>query len=150
MSGVLIERAQAVEDLLVLLVVVALGARFIDGGDTVVWLTVVILARLGSFWLITAAVMMVTAVVVAAVIVVAIVGAIVVAACWAMSACILIEAHLGFLSVGVLVGSSDHLADPSGRLAVKLGANLAVMESLDEGGDDLSFRDVRNRVPHLR
>ena len=24
------------------------------------------------------------------------------------------------------------------------------MESSDEGGDDLSFRDVRNRVPHLR
>ena len=23
------------------------------------------------------------------------------------------------------------------------------MESLDEGGDDLSFRDVGNRIPHL-
>ena len=23
------------------------------------------------------------------------------------------------------------------------------MESSDEGGDDLNFRDVRNRVPHL-
>ena len=23
------------------------------------------------------------------------------------------------------------------------------MESLDEGGDDLSFRDVRDRIPHL-
>ena len=25
-----------------------------------------------------------------------------------------------------------------------------VMESSDEGGDDLSFRDVRNRIRHLR
>ena len=25
-----------------------------------------------------------------------------------------------------------------------------VMESSDEGGDDLSFRDVWNRIPHLR
>ena len=24
------------------------------------------------------------------------------------------------------------------------------MESSDEGGDDLGFRDVRNRIPHLR
>ena len=34
--GVLMERARAVEDLLVLLVVVALGARFINNGDDVV------------------------------------------------------------------------------------------------------------------
>ena len=36
MFGVLMEGARAVEDLFVLLVVVALGARFIDGGDDVV------------------------------------------------------------------------------------------------------------------
>ena len=36
MLGILVERAQAVEDLLVLLIIVALGARFIDGGDAVV------------------------------------------------------------------------------------------------------------------
>ena len=36
MSGVLVEGTRAVEDLLVLLVIVALGARFIDGGDDVV------------------------------------------------------------------------------------------------------------------
>ena len=34
--GVLVERARAVEDFLVLLIVVALGARFIDGSDKVV------------------------------------------------------------------------------------------------------------------
>ena len=33
MSGILVERAQAIKDLLVLLVVVALGARFIDCDD---------------------------------------------------------------------------------------------------------------------
>ena len=71
------------------------------------------------------------------------------AACWAMSARILIEAHLGFLDIGVLVGGCDHLADPRGWLAVELGAKLVVMESSDEGGDDLRFRDVGNRISHL-
>ena len=66
-----------------------------------------------------------------------------------MSARILVEAHLGFLGVSVLVGSSDHLVDASGRLAVEFGAKLAMVESSDEGGDDLSFRDVGNRIPHL-
>ena len=49
MLGVLVERAQAIEDLLVLLVIVALGARFFDGGDDVVRSTAAILTRLGSF-----------------------------------------------------------------------------------------------------
>ena len=136
MLGILVERARAIEDLLVLFIVVALGVRFIDDGDDVVWPVAALLARLGSFWPITAAVTMVTAVVVAA--------------CWAMSACILVEAHLSFLGVGVLVGGHDHLANPYGRLAVELGAKLVVMESSDEGGDNLSFRDVGNRIPHLK
>ena len=92
---------------------------------------------------------MVTADVVAAVIVAASVGAIVVAACWAMSARILIEAHLGFLGVGVLVGGCDHLADARRRLTVELGSELAVVKSSDEGGDDLSLCDVGNRIPRL-
>ena len=49
MLGILVERAQAVEDLLVLLIVVVLGVRFINGGDDVVWPAAVILTRLGSF-----------------------------------------------------------------------------------------------------
>ena len=49
MLGILVERARAVEDLLVLLIIVAVGARFINGGDDVVWPAVVILSRLGSF-----------------------------------------------------------------------------------------------------
>ena len=36
MLGVFVERAQAIEDLLVLLIIVALGARFINGSDNVV------------------------------------------------------------------------------------------------------------------
>ena len=55
-----------------------------------------------------------------------------------------------FFIVGVLVGSRNHLANPRGRLAVELGVKITVMESLDEGGDDLSFCDVGNRIPHLR
>jgi len=66
-----------------------------------------------------------------------------------MSARILIEVHLSFLGVGVLVGGCDHLANSHGWLTVELRAKLAVMESSDEGGDDLSLRDVWNRIPHL-
>ena len=70
-------------------------------------------------------------------------------ASWAMTDCILIEAHFGFFGISVLVGDRNHLANPRGWLAVELGAMVAVMESSDKGGDDLSFR-VRNRIPHLR
>jgi len=87
---------------------------------------------------------MVTTVFVAAVVVAAVIRAVIVAACWAMSTRILIEMHLGFLGVGILVGGCDHLTDPSGRLVIELGAKLMVMESSDEGGDDLGFHDVRN------
>jgi len=67
-----------------------------------------------------------------------------------MSARILAEAHLGFLGVGVLVSGHNHLANPCWWLAVALRAVIAVMESSDEGGDDLNFHDVRNIIPHLR
>ena len=49
MLAVFVERARAFEDLLVLLVVVALGARFINGGDDMVWSAAVILTRFGPF-----------------------------------------------------------------------------------------------------
>jgi len=49
MLGILVERAWAFEDLLVLFIVVALGARFFNGGDDVVWSAAVILTRFGSF-----------------------------------------------------------------------------------------------------
>ena len=32
---------------------------------------------------------------------------------------------------------------------VELGAEITVMESSNDGGDDLSLRDVGNRIPHL-
>jgi len=92
---------------------------------------------------------MVTIVIVVAVVVALVIGVVVVATRWAMSARILVVAYLGFLGVDVLVGSSDHLADACGWLAVEFGAKLAMVESSDEGGDDLSFHDVGNRVPHL-
>ena len=66
-----------------------------------------------------------------------------------MSARIFVKAHLDFLDVGVLVGSHDHLADACRWLAVELGMELAVVKSSDEGGDDLSFRDVGNIILHL-
>ena len=91
-----------------------------------------------------AAISMVTAIIVAAVAVAPVVGMIVAAASWAMSACILVEAHLNFLGNDVLVGGRNHLTNPHGRLVVELGAEIAVMESSDEGSDDLIFRDVGN------
>ena len=135
---------------MVLLIIVALGARLTDGGDDVFWLAVVILARPMSSCPITTTVMMVAAVVGAAVTVAPVVGVVVVAVRWARGAHILVEAHLSFLGVSVLVGSSDHLANACGWLVVELGAKLAMVESLGEGGDDLSFRDVGNRIPYLR
>ena len=149
MLGILVERARTVKDLLVLLVVVVLGARFIDGSDDVVWPAAVILTRLGSFWPVTAAVPVETTVVVATVIVASVIATVVVAGRRAMSARIFIEAHLGFLGVGVLVGGRDHLVDACRWLSVELRTEFAVMKSSDEGGDDFGFRDVRNIIPHL-
>ena len=85
---------------------------------------------------------MVTTVIKAAVVVASVVGAVVVAARWAMSVCILIEAHLGFFGIDILVGSRNHLANPFWWLAIELGVEVAVMESSDEGGDDLNFCDL--------
>ena len=92
---------------------------------------------------------MVTAVVIAAVAVVLVVGSLVATASWAMSARIHIEAYFGLFGVGVLIGGCNHLANPLRRLVIKLGAEVTVMESSDKGGDDLCFRDVGNRIPHL-
>ena len=86
MFGVLVERAQAIKDLLVLLIVVVLGARLVNGGDDVVWSAAAILTRLGSFWPIMAVVPMMTAVVA----VVPVIGTVVATASWAMSARILV------------------------------------------------------------
>ena len=66
-----------------------------------------------------------------------------------MSARILIESYFGLFGVSVLIGGRNHLANPFRWLAIELGVEVVVMESLDKGGDDLSFRDVGNRIPHL-
>ena len=129
MFGILVEGAQAIEDLLVLLVVISLGARLIDGSDEVVWLPAVILTGLGSFWPITAAIPVETTVIVAAVVVASVIGAIIVAARQPICARIFIEVHLSFLGIGVLVGGCDHLVDAYRWLAVELGTELAVMKS---------------------
>ena len=92
---------------------------------------------------------MMTAVIVATVIVAPVVKAIIAMASWAMSAHILVEAHFGFFGVGVLVGGRNHIANPHGRLAVELGAEIVVMEPSNEGDDNLSFHDVGNRIPYL-
>ena len=108
-----------------------------------------ILARPVSSCLITATIAMIATVVEVAVAMTSVVGAIVIAVRRSLSACILVEACLGFLGIGVLVGGSYHFVDTGRRLTVEFGAKLAMVESSDKGGDDFSFRDVGDRVPHL-
>ena len=146
MLGILVEGAWAIEDLLVLLIIVALDARFVNSDDNVVWSTAAILTRFGPFWPITTTIPMVTAAVAMALVV----GSVVAAASWAMSARIHVEVYFGLFSVDILIGGHNHLANPCWRLAIELRAEVVVMESSDEGGDDLSFHDVRNIIPHLR
>ena len=92
---------------------------------------------------------MVITVVVAAVVALSVVDAVIVAVRRAISVSVFIKTHLCFLSVGVLVGGRDHLADPGRWLSVELRMEFAVMKSSDEGGDDFGFHDVGNRIPHL-
>ena len=75
---------------------------------------------------------------------------VVVAAKRAISARIFIKTYLRFLGVSVLVGDCDHLADAGRWLSIELRAEFTVMKSSDESGDDFGFRDVGNRIPHLR
>jgi len=147
--AVLVEGTRAFEDFLVLLVVVMFGARFVNGGDDVVWSAAVILTSFGPFRPITATVLMVAAVVLAVVIVASFVGALIAAASWAVSARIHVEADFGLFCVGILIGGRDHLANPLWWLRIEFGAEVTVMESSDKGGDDFCFRDVRNIIPHL-
>ena len=105
---------------------------------------------LEPFWPITAVIPVETVVVVVAVVVASVIRAVILAVRWAICTRIFIEMHLRFLVVGVLVGGHDHLADACRRLTVELGPELAVVKSSDKSGDDLSFRDVGNRVPHLK
>ena len=85
----------------------------------------------------------------ALVIVASFVGALIAAASWAVSASIFVEVNFGLFSIGVLIGSRNHLTNPLWWLTIEFGAEVAMMESSDEGGDDLCFCDVGNRIPHL-
>ena len=125
-----------------MLIIVALGTRFINGGDDVVWSAVAILTRFGPFWPITATVPMVTAIIIVAVAVASVIGLLITVVSWAMSACILLEPYFGLFGVSVLIGSHNHLANPLRWLVIELRAEVPMMESSDEGGDDLNFCDL--------
>ena len=92
---------------------------------------------------------MVAIVIVAAIAVALVVGSLIAVASWATSDYILIEAYFSLFGVGVLIGGCNHLANPLWRLAIELGAEVTVMESSGEGGDDFRFHDVGIRIPHL-
>ena len=104
----------------------------------------------GSFWPITTTVLMVIAIIIVVVTVAPVIWSLVIAVSWAMSARIFVEAHFGLFGVGILIDGCYHLADPPRRLAIELGTEVTMMESSNEGGDDLCFRDVGNIIPHLR
>ena len=123
--------------------------RFINSGDNVVWSVAVILTSFRSVRLIAATVLMVATVIVMAVTMASFIGALVTTGSLAVSARILVEANFGLFSAGVLIGGHDHLTDPLSQLTIEFGAEVVVMESSDECGDDFCFRDVRNRIPHL-
>ena len=148
--AVLVEGAQAFEDLLVLLVVVALGMGFINSDDDVVWSTAMILTSFGPFRPITTTVLMVAAIIVVAVTMVSFVEVLVSTVSWVVSARILVEADFGLFSVIVLIDGRNHLANPLWWLTIEFGAEVAVMKSSDKGGDDFCFRDVGNIIPHLK
>ena len=93
---------------------------------------------------------MVATVIVAAVIVASFLLTLVAVPSWAVSARILVEANFGLFSVGVLIGGHDHLSNPLWWLTIEFGADIMVMESSNKGGDDFCFRDVGNRIPHLK
>ena len=80
--AILVERARALKDLLVLLVVVTLGARFVNGGNDVVWSATGTLTSFEPFRPIMATVPMVTTTVVVA----SVIGLLVATASCAMSA----------------------------------------------------------------
>ena len=138
--AVLVERTRAFEDLLVLLVIVVLGARFVNSGDDVVWSAAAILTSSGPFLPVMAIVLMVAAVVVVAVTMASFVGAVIAAVSWAVSACILVEANFRLFSVGVLIDGRDHLTNSLWRLTIEFGVEVMVMESLDKGSNDFCFR----------
>jgi len=96
------------------------GMRFVNGGDDVVWSAVVILTSFRPFRPIAATVPMVAIVIIAAVTMVSFVEAIITTASWAISAHILVEANFGLFSIGVLIGSRDHLTNPLGGLRLNL------------------------------
>ena len=79
---------------------------------------------------------MVTVVIVAVVIVASVIGSLVATMSWAMSVCILVEMYFGLIGVGILISGCNHLVNPLRRLAIELGAEVTVMESSNEGGDD--------------
>jgi len=92
---------------------------------------------------------MVAAVVVAAVTVASVIEALIAVASWAVSARVLVEAYFGLFGIGILIGGHDHLANPLWWLTIEFRAEVVMVESSDEGGDDFCFHDVGNIIPHL-
>lgn len=69
---------------------------------------------------------------------------------WLASTHFFIMVPFCFLSVSVLVGGDEHLADPLRRLAVELRVKFMMANTTSKGVDNLYFSDVRDGVPHLR
>lgn len=78
----------------------------------------------------------------------------VIAACWAIRpgnpVDIFMMAQVGLLGIGVLVGDGKHLTNQRRWLPIELPVELVMMvDTVDEGGDDLGLQNVRNTIPNL-
>ena len=103
-----------------------------------------VLAGFGPFWSTTTTVLMVAAIVVTAVAVPSFIRVIIVVASRAVSARILVAVDFNFFGVNILINGGDHLTNPLRRLAIEFGAEVTVMESLDESR---SHHRLRTRTP---
>jgi len=64
---------------------------------------------------------------------------------------ILTVTQVSLLSVSILFGSCEHLADRRWWLPIELSAELIMMaKSLDKGDDNFRLQDVWNTIPDLR
>jgi hypothetical protein len=57
---------------------------------------------------------------------------------------VFIVAQLSFLNVSVLVCRGEHITNSLQRLTIELRAKVTVVETMDEGRDDLCFGDIGN------
>jgi hypothetical protein len=158
MLGAFMDQTRSVKELCILLIVAALSARLIKGGDEVVLSATSELPFSRTLWpvaTVTIIGVVVAVVVVAVAFIIAPFFAVIIIVTGRMigsrnSGNVFFMALIGFLSISVMVGRLEHLANHCRWRPVELSAELVVViEPVDEGGDNLRFEDVGDAVPHF-